>query len=1661
MPNDPTKPPGTPTQDPMVSIEEFEEMARKRYGIPEKLWKAIPAQESGGNWNATSPTGVRGKYQVTQGTARRLGLNRDDPYEQVAAAAKLLRQEYDALEGVYQDENDRWYGAAARYYGGPKAVRPDGSLSRASQDQLSNPARYVEQLSQKIAQMDENQAIMAENRQIGARNTAIDLERNKLEAEDYYSRADQAARTKGYNSPATIATLRRKGDEALLRSNAAMKALQQDYGDLAEAGATTGTAQDPRQWPYVKLASGEQLLKPAPPQPQRQQAPRLNRTWGEAAQDFALGVAAGAADIPAYTVGLVAPSVGQSLAKSGEFWRNMQSAALQQRQQEANDIITKAQQEDGFWSAVGTAITTYATDPALAADFIASNLASSIPGLGLGKGAQALAKARMLARGLAAVETTNKAAKVGALTATLTNAVMNAGGARADAYQTLQQDYIAQGMSPEQAAQRAAWGSIGPAVVGGITGAISGGTGLESRLFSKAKIAEKVTGKIGQALANAGEDMAGKAPGLLSRAGKGLKEGAVELAGELVEEVPAQIATNIASPTRGVLQDVPQTIGQTLIGSAPFGAATAGLAMRTPKEKPGATPPPTVATPTGTAVPDTWQSLFKGRELDDDLEIYAKALDDLDVAFTSGDLDVIDQATTTAQSFRDKLTGAADPQSPRLTQLKAALSQLTDATQVASLQEVIDEETARLKGQMPGALEPDEFHIERRDFAAQYGLDPSQPLAAQVAAKRTGTTTAAPAAPTATPATPAAATGTGATTTTTTAPAAATTTPPAAAAPNVPPGGRVVTFKGQDVVLDEEQSKAWDLANETYALAQGSYDRAVLSGDPVKVEEAKRKLHGAGQARAAARRRITGLLTDKEKAALPKFAIGAKVWVNGQEGTVQGAVFGKWRVQLAEDGQVVSATEEELSTTPPGTTTTTTAPPVPPAPSTDVSTAPGVTPAPPAPSQPQATATEPTGPTIRRPGPWSTQRIEDNPLTTFGAVRDKKGKIIGYRPNSLSIVFTAGQEVLIYDRAQGLPDSPEFPDNKTGRIIRAASRPLLGRMYLVRTNAGAETWVAGSNLLLIEPPPEAAQPAAPATEEAPPSRPQAPPSAPPPPPAPPAAAAPEPTTPPPPPAPPVAPSAPTPSAPSAPAPSAPEAPTSAAPQGQRDVFEQMAEFDAIWDELMTEARAAEEGTSRPSGAPSRPTTSTGPAATSPTATGEAATRSSTDLQDAVNKAVRASLDAVRAVMQEATPKPGSLSMGGLGVPVNFDRNSYLRLKPYFAEVFKAYSDVGTALKDVLRAYFRDFLQSGGTAAELDFTRPLVSFYYQSEQLFRNWRELRTTQTDPRAVAIRRAINVERRRMERDQVDKGVRGWLTHATFKTEPLTEGEDPASRPPALGEHPQLRRALDLDPMPPYRAVVNGKERTNPAWQEAIKDAANAMAEALFGNTRLSESEPWRVNEAWDNLVQLVEEIGETVEPTLQQAWDRTNRAYINHKESRARFLNHPTTQQLLKDLYDAAENPLTTPGELAKRLSRATEPLIQTGIDSGLAKNWVQTWIKESVRPQLDKLVEQAKSRSTGVSPESDTGRGGDTDEDGTGVTPPPPTPPVLPPNAVRQASAEDQAMFKDISTTARKTGGRQMIEDKYGDKGKVALKIYDHIDSMLAEADERQTIVKECL
>lgn len=93
--------------------------AARRHGVPEDLFLRLVQTESGWNPGAVSPKGARGLAQLMPGTAAMLGVNADNPLQNLEGGARYLRQQYERFGS--------WRLALAAYNAGPEAVmRHDG-----------------------------------------------------------------------------------------------------------------------------------------------------------------------------------------------------------------------------------------------------------------------------------------------------------------------------------------------------------------------------------------------------------------------------------------------------------------------------------------------------------------------------------------------------------------------------------------------------------------------------------------------------------------------------------------------------------------------------------------------------------------------------------------------------------------------------------------------------------------------------------------------------------------------------------------------------------------------------------------------------------------------------------------------------------------------------------------------------------------------------------------------------------------------------------------------------------------------------------------------------------------------------------------------------------------------------------------------------------------------------------------------------------------------------------------------------------------------------------------------------------------------------------------------------------------------------------------------
>ncbi|MFV0515562.1 MAG: lytic transglycosylase domain-containing protein [Jhaorihella sp.] len=102
---------------------EYLAMAREaalRHRIPVDLFLRLVQQESNWNPNAKSHKGALGLAQLMPETARRLGVDPNDPYQNLDGGARYLSRQY----RTFKD----WRLALAAYNAGPDAVREHGGV---------------------------------------------------------------------------------------------------------------------------------------------------------------------------------------------------------------------------------------------------------------------------------------------------------------------------------------------------------------------------------------------------------------------------------------------------------------------------------------------------------------------------------------------------------------------------------------------------------------------------------------------------------------------------------------------------------------------------------------------------------------------------------------------------------------------------------------------------------------------------------------------------------------------------------------------------------------------------------------------------------------------------------------------------------------------------------------------------------------------------------------------------------------------------------------------------------------------------------------------------------------------------------------------------------------------------------------------------------------------------------------------------------------------------------------------------------------------------------------------------------------------------------------------------------------------------------------------
>ena len=94
--------------------------AARRHEGPEEMFLRLVEQESGWNAGAVSPKGATGLAQLMPETADFLGVDINDPAENLDGGARYLRMMYDRFGS--------WRLALAAYNAGPQAVEKHGGI---------------------------------------------------------------------------------------------------------------------------------------------------------------------------------------------------------------------------------------------------------------------------------------------------------------------------------------------------------------------------------------------------------------------------------------------------------------------------------------------------------------------------------------------------------------------------------------------------------------------------------------------------------------------------------------------------------------------------------------------------------------------------------------------------------------------------------------------------------------------------------------------------------------------------------------------------------------------------------------------------------------------------------------------------------------------------------------------------------------------------------------------------------------------------------------------------------------------------------------------------------------------------------------------------------------------------------------------------------------------------------------------------------------------------------------------------------------------------------------------------------------------------------------------------------------------------------------------
>ena len=127
---------------PMQYAAKVEELAQ-RFDLSPSLLEAVVWQESRWRENAVSHAGARGLAQLMPGTARYLGVDPDDPMQNLEGGARYLREQLDRFDGNLEKALAAYNAGPGRVIraGGVPNIRETRNYVAAIMGRLSNHSR--------------------------------------------------------------------------------------------------------------------------------------------------------------------------------------------------------------------------------------------------------------------------------------------------------------------------------------------------------------------------------------------------------------------------------------------------------------------------------------------------------------------------------------------------------------------------------------------------------------------------------------------------------------------------------------------------------------------------------------------------------------------------------------------------------------------------------------------------------------------------------------------------------------------------------------------------------------------------------------------------------------------------------------------------------------------------------------------------------------------------------------------------------------------------------------------------------------------------------------------------------------------------------------------------------------------------------------------------------------------------------------------------------------------------------------------------------------------------------------------------------------------------------------------------------------------------------